>query len=68
MFGSHKVKIEGELLEKAKQCSDAADTSRSTNSSSTCWKKKPIKSCRPRKATPLKEDIQKRLQGLGYIE
>ena len=24
MFGSHKVKIEGELLEKVKQCSDAA--------------------------------------------
>ena len=24
MFGSHKIKIEGELLEKVKQCSDAA--------------------------------------------
>src|ERR1700720_133676 len=24
VFGSHKVKIEGELLEKVKQCSDAA--------------------------------------------
>ena len=24
MFGSHKVKIEGELLDKVKQCSDAA--------------------------------------------
>ena len=24
MFGSHKIKIEGDLLEKVKQCSDAA--------------------------------------------
>jgi hypothetical protein len=24
MFGSHKVKIEGELLDRVKQCSDAA--------------------------------------------
>ena len=24
MFGSHKVKIEGELYERVKQCSDAA--------------------------------------------
>ena len=32
MFSSHKVKIEGELLEKVKQCSDAAGYESSTNS------------------------------------
>jgi hypothetical protein len=44
MFGSHKVKIEGELLEKE------------------------TKKILPDESSTSKEEIQKRLRGLGYIE
>ena len=40
MFGSHKVKIEGELLDKVKQCAEACGYRPSTNSWCMLWKKK----------------------------
>ena len=45
MFGSHKVKIDGELLEKEIK-----------------------KIMPPEESNTSKEDVQKRLRGLGYIE
>jgi hypothetical protein len=67
MFGSHKVKIEGELLEKVKQCSDAAGYE-SIDEFVIHMLEKETRKILPDESTTSKEDIQKRLRGLGYIE
>ena len=61
MFGSHKVKIEGELLEKVKQCSDDEFVIH-------MLEKETRKILPPEESNTSKEDIQKRLRGLGYLE
>jgi hypothetical protein len=67
MFGSHKVKIEGELLEKVKQCSDAAGYE-SIDEFVTHMLEKETRKILPDESGASKEEIQKRLRGLGYIE
>jgi hypothetical protein len=67
MFGSHKVKIEGELLEKVKQCSDAAGYE-SIDEFVIHMLEKETKKILPDESSTSKEEIQKRLRGLGYIE
>ncbi len=68
MFGSHKVKIEGELLEKVKQCSDAAGYESIDEFVIHMLEKETNKILPPEESNTSKEDIQKRLRGLGYIE
>ena len=67
MFGSHKVKIEGELLEKVKQCSDA-EGYESIDEFVVHLLQKETRKILPDESGASKEDIQKRLRGLGYIE
>jgi hypothetical protein len=67
MFGSHKVKIEGDLLEKVKQCSDAAGYE-SIDEFVIHMLEKETKKIIPDESSTSKEEIQKRLRGLGYIE
>lgn len=68
MFGSHKVKIEGELLDKAKQCADACGYE-SVDEFVLHVLEKEIKKVLPSgEDAPSKEVVKKRLQGLGYIE
>ena len=69
MFGSHKVKIEGDLLDKAKQCADAAGYE-SVDEFVIHMLEKEVKTIlTPEKGdAPSKDVIKKRLQGLGYIE
>jgi hypothetical protein len=68
MFGSHKVKIEGELLEKVKQCSDAAGYESVDEFVIHMLEKEIKKIMPPEESNTSKEDVQKRLRGLGYIE
>ena len=69
MFGSHKVKLEGELLERVKQCADACGYSSIDEFVVHALEKEVNKVFPPsEKGTTSKEIIRKRLQGLGYIE
>jgi len=68
MFGSHKVKIEGELLDKAKQCADACGYESVDEFVIHMLEKEIKKVLPPDEGTPSKELVKKRLQGLGYIE
>jgi hypothetical protein len=67
MFGSHKVKIEGELLDKVKQCSDAGGYESIDDFVVHVLEKETSKII-PDETSASKEEIQKRLRGLGYIE
>ena len=67
MFGSYKIKIEGELLEKVKQCSDAAGYE-SIDEFVIHMLEKETKKVLGQDENTSKEEIQKRLRGLGYIE
>lgn len=69
MFGSHKVKIEGELLEKAKQCAEASGYA-SVDEFVVHTLEKEIKRLLTSSGgdAESKEAVTKRLQGLGYIE
>ncbi|HYU45883.1 MAG TPA: hypothetical protein VEK84_06860 [Terriglobales bacterium] len=68
MFGSYKVKIEGELLEKVRQCSDAAGYESIDEFVIHMLEKETNKILPPDESNTSKEDVQKRLRGLGYIE
>ena len=68
MFGSHKVKIEGELLDKVKQCADACGYESVDEFVIHMLEKEIKKVLPPDENTPSKELVKKRLQGLGYIE
>jgi hypothetical protein len=68
MFGSHKVKIEGELLEKVKQCSEVAGYESVDEFVIHMLEKEIKKIMPPEESNTSKEDVQKRLRGLGYIE
>jgi len=69
MFSSYKVKIEGDLLDKVKRCSEIAGYA-SVDEFVTHVLEKEIKKIMPPEegdATSA-ELVKKRLQGLGYIE
>jgi hypothetical protein len=68
MFGSHKVKIEGELLDKAKQCADACGYESVDEFVIHMLENEIKKVLPPDEDAPSKELVKKRLQGLGYIE
>ena len=68
MFGSHKVKIEGELLDKAKQCADACGYESVDEFVLHMLEKEIKKVLPPDEDAPSKEVVKKRLQGLGYID
>jgi len=69
MFGSHKVKIEGELLEKAKQCAEACGYS-SVDEFVLHMLERELNRVLPpdEGSAPSKDVVKQRLQGLGYIE
>jgi hypothetical protein len=69
MFGSHKVKLEGELLDKVKQCAKACGYSSVDEFVLRALEKEVNKVLPPGEGgTTSKEIVRKRLQGLGYIE
>jgi hypothetical protein len=68
LFGSHKVKIEGELLEKAKKCAEACGYESVDAFVLHVLEKEIKKVLPPDDDTPSREVVKKRLQGLGYIE
>ncbi len=69
MFSSYKVKLEGELLEKAKQCAEASGYA-SVDEFVVHTLEKEIKRLLASSGgdSESKEAVTKRLQGLGYIE
>jgi hypothetical protein len=69
MFGSYKVKIEDELLEKLKQCAEAGGYESVDEFVVRVLEKEVQKILPPDEGSaPSKELVRKRLQGLGYIE
>ena len=64
---SQKIKIEGELLEKAKQCAEASGYA-SVHEFVLHTIEKEVKRLSPDSGGESKEKVTKRLQGLGYIE
>lgn len=69
MFGTHKVKIEGELLDKVKQCAEACGYATVDEFVLHALEKEVNKVLPPSEGgATSKEIIKKRLQGLGYIE
>jgi hypothetical protein len=69
MFGSHKVKIEGDLLAKAKQCAEACGYESVDEFVLHMLEKEVNKVLPPSEGgATSKEVVKKRLQGLGYIE
>ncbi len=69
MFGSHKVKLEGDLLDKVKQCANACGYSSIDEFVVHALEKEVKKVLPPSEGgNTSKEMIRKRLQGLGYIE
>lgn len=68
MFGSHKVKIEGELLERAEKCAEAAGYSSVDEFVLHMLEKETKKILGDPGEAPSAEVVKKRLQGLGYIE
>jgi len=69
MFGSYKVKLEGELLEKIKKCVDAGGYESVDEFVVRVLEKEIQKVLPPAEGdAATKELVKKRLQGLGYIE
>jgi hypothetical protein len=68
-MSSQKIKIEGELLDKAKQCAEASGYA-SVDEFVLHLIEKEIARLSPEPAgtAESKEKVTKRLQGLGYIE
>jgi Arc/MetJ-type ribon-helix-helix transcriptional regulator len=69
MFGSYKVKIEDELLQKLKQCVEAGGYE-SVDEFVVRVLEKEVNKIIPSGEgdSPSRELVRKRLQGLGYIE
>jgi hypothetical protein len=67
MFGTHKVKIEGTLLDQVKQCAEAGGYG-SVDEFVLHVLEREVKKILPQGDGTSKEIIRKRLQGLGYIE
>lgn len=69
MFGSYKVKIDDELLEKLKRCAEAGGYESVDEFVVRVLEKEVQKILPPDEGSaPSKELVRKRLQGLGYIE
>jgi Arc/MetJ-type ribon-helix-helix transcriptional regulator len=69
MFGSYKVKLEGELLEKVKKCVEAGGYESVDEFVVRVLEKEIQKVLPPDEGdSASKELVKKRLQGLGYIE
>ena len=69
MFGSYKVKIEGDLLDKVKQCVDAGGYESVDEFVVRVLEKEINKVLPPDQGgTSSKELVKKRLQGLGYLD
>jgi hypothetical protein len=69
MFGSYKVKIDDELLDKLKQCAEAGGYESVDEFVVRVLEKEVNKIIPPGAGdSPPKELVRKRLQGLGYIE
>jgi len=69
MFGSYKVKLEGELLEKIKKCMEAGGYESVDEFVVRVLEKEIQKVLPPNEGdATTKELVKKRLQGLGYIE
>ena len=69
MFGSYKVKLEGELLEKIKKCVDAGGYESVDQFVIRVLERELDKVLPPDQGNAAsKELVKKRLQGLGYIE
>lgn len=68
LFGSHKIKIEGDLLEKAQKCAEACGYESVDEFVLHVLEKEIKKVLPPDEDAPSKELVKKRLQGLGYIE
>jgi hypothetical protein len=69
MFGSYKVKLEGELLEKIKKCVEAGGYETVDEFVIRVLEKELQKVLPPDEGdAATKELVKKRLQGLGYIE
>ncbi len=68
-MSSQKIKIEGELLEKAKKCAEVSGYA-SVDEFVLHTIEKEIKRLSPDqgRTSESKEKVTKRLQGLGYIE
>jgi len=66
-MSSQKIRIEGELLEKAKQCAEASGYA-SVDEFVLHTIEKEVKRLTPGGGTESKEKVTKRLKGLGYIE
>jgi hypothetical protein len=67
-MSSQKIKLEGELLEKAKQCAEASGYA-SVDEFVLHTIEKEVKRLLPDQGGgESKEKVTKRLQGLGYIE
>jgi hypothetical protein len=67
-MSSQKIKIEGELLEKAKKCAEASGYA-SVDEFVLHTIEKEIRRLAPDQGnSESKEKVTKRLQGLGYIE
>jgi hypothetical protein len=69
MFGTHKVKLEGDLLDKVKRCSESCGYGSVDEFVLHALEKEVNKVLPPsERGSTSKELIRKRLQGLGYIE
>jgi len=69
MFGSYKVKLEGELLEKIRKCVEAGGYESVDEFVVRVLEKEIQKVLPPDEGdAATKELVKKRLQGLGYIE
>lgn len=68
-MSSQKIKIEGELLEKTKQCAEASGYA-SVDEFVIHTIEKEVKRLSPDQSggSESKEKVTKRLQGLGYID
>jgi len=69
MFGSYKVKLEGELLEKIQKCVEAGSYESVDQFVIRVVERELDKVLAPDQGNAAsKELVKKRLQGLGYIE
>jgi hypothetical protein len=69
MFDSHKVKLEGELLDKVKQCAEACGYSSIDEFVMHALEKEVNKILPPGEGGKTSAElVKKRLQGLGYID
>ncbi|PYX00918.1 MAG: hypothetical protein DMG89_03115 [Acidobacteria bacterium] len=69
MFGSYKVKLEGELLEKIQKCVEAGSYESVDQFVIRVLERELDKVLPPDQGNAAsKELVKKRLQGLGYIE